>query len=298
MPASFESYIDAFMRYLRLERNASEHTLRNYRSDLNQFLEFLNSQEMPGAVRVKKVDRLTLRRYMAYLQQIGNGKRSLARKISALRSFFRFLRREGVLESNPARQVWTPRQDKKLPSFLGSDEIRALLAAPDCTTFLGLRDRAILETLYSTGIRVGALVGINQGDVDLIGDIVKVREKGKKERLCPLGSYAVQALREYMKKLPLKGATATLFINRSKGRLTSKSVRELLNKYIKQASIKKKITPHAIRHSFATHLLDAGADLRAVQELLGHENLATTQIYTHLSREHLKKVYDRTHPRA
>ncbi len=298
MPAKFESYIDAFMRYLRLERNASEHTLRNYRSDLNQFLKFLNSQEMPGAVRVKKIDRLTLRRYMAFLQQIGNGKRSLARKISTLRSFFRFLRREGVLESNPARQVWTPRQDKKLPSFLGADEIKALLDAPDCTTFLGLRDRAILETLYSTGIRVGALVGINQGDVDLIGDIVKVREKGKKERLCPLGSYAVQALREYMKKLPMKGAAATLFINRSKGRLTAKSVRALMNKYIKQTAIKKHITPHAIRHSFATHLLDAGADLRAVQELLGHENLSSTQIYTHLSREHLKKVYDRTHPRA
>jgi len=253
---------------------------------------------MPGAVRVKKIDRLTLRRYMAYLKQIGNGKRSLARKISTLRSFFRFLRREGVLENNPARQVWTPRQDKKLPSFLAADEIKALLDAPDTSTFLGLRDRAILETLYSTGIRVGALVGINRGDVDLIGDIVKVREKGKKERLCPLGSYAVQALREYMKKLPLKGATSTLFINRSKERLTAESVRKLLNKYIKQASIPKKITPHAIRHSFATHLLDAGADLRAVQELLGHENLSSTQIYTHLSREHLKKVYDRTHPRA
>jgi len=298
MPASFESYIDAFMRYLRLERNASEHTLRNYRSDLNQLQKFLNTQEMPGAVRVKKVDRLTLRRYMAYLQQIGNGKRSLARKLSTLRSFFRFLRREGVLESNPARQVWTPRQDKKLPSFLAPEEIKALLSAPNCSTFMGLRDRAILETLYSTGIRVGALVDINQRDVDLIGEIVKVREKGKKERLSPLGSFAIRALREYMEKLPLKEMSAPLFINRGKERLTAESVRKLLTKYIKQASIMKKITPHAIRHSFATHLLDAGADLRAVQELLGHENLSTTQIYTHLSREHLKKVYDRTHPRA
>ena len=298
MPASFESYIDAFMRYLRLERNASEHTLRNYRSDLCQFHKFLNSQEMPGAVRVKKVDRLTLRRYMAYLQQIGNGKRSLARKISALRSFFRFLRREGVLESNPARQVWTPRQDKKLPSFLAADEIKVLLDAPDCSTFLGLRDRAILETLYSTGMRVGALVSMNRRDIDLIGDMVKVREKGKQERLCPLGSFAVRALREYLDRSPDKADGGPVFINRSRERLSAESVGKLLSKYIKQAAIHKKITPHAIRHSFATHLLNAGADLRAVQELLGHASLSTTQIYTHVSKERLKNVYDRTHPRA
>ena len=298
MPAKFESYIDAFMRYLRLERNASPHTLRNYGSDLRQFQRFLESQETAGAIRIKKIDRLTLRGYMAFMQQAGIGKRSLSRKISTLRSFFRFLRREGVLETNPARQVWLPRQDKKLPSFLAREEIKDLLDAPDRTTLLGLRDRAILETLYSTGMRVGALVSMNRGDIDLIGDLVKVREKGKKERLCPLGSFAVRALREYLKHSPEKADGGPVFINRSMERLSAESVGKLLNKYIKKAAIHKKITPHAIRHSFATHLLDAGADLRAVQELLGHASLSTTQIYTHVSKERLKKVYDRTHPRA
>ncbi len=298
MPADFESYIDAFIRYLRLERNASPHTLRNYRSDLAQFHRFLKSQDIAGLVRVKRIDRLALRAYIAFLQQEGVGKRSLSRKISTLRSFFRFLRREGVVESNPARQVWLPRQDKKLPLFLAQDEIRTLLEAPDRSTFLGLRDRAILETLYSTGIRVGALVSMNRGNLDLIGEMIKVREKGKKERLCPLGSYAVRALRKYLDARPRQPASAPLFINRSRERLSAESVGKMLKKYIKQAAINKKITPHAIRHSFATHLLDAGADLRSVQELLGHESLSTTQIYTHVSKERLKKVYDRTHPRA
>ncbi|MDP8214678.1 MAG: tyrosine recombinase XerC [Candidatus Euphemobacter frigidus] len=298
MPTNFESYIDAFMRYLRLERNASPHTLRNYRSDLRQFQGFLESQETAGTIGIKKIDRLTLRGYMAFLQQTGIGKRSLSRKISTLRSFFRFLRREGVLEINPARQVWLPRQDKKLPTFLIQEEIKSLLDAPDRNTLLGLRDRAILETLYSTGMRVGALVSMNRRDIDLIGEVVKVREKGKKERLCLLGSYALRALRDYLKHSPEKADRDPVFINRSLGRLSAESVAKLLNKYIKQAAIHKKITPHAIRHSFATHLLNAGADLRAVQELLGHASLSTTQIYTHVSKERLKKVYNRTHPRA
>ncbi|MFH1037938.1 MAG: site-specific tyrosine recombinase/integron integrase [PVC group bacterium] len=298
MVATFESYIDAFVRYLRLEKNASPHTLRNYRSDLAQFQRFLSSQDVSGAIRVTGIDRLTLRGYMAFLQQQGVGKRSLSRKISALRSFFRFLRREGVMESNPASQVWLPRQDKKLPSFLDLDEIRALLEMPDRSTLLGLRDCAILETLYSTGIRVGALVSMNRGNVDLIGDLVKVREKGKKERLCPLGPYAVRALRKYLETSPGEAASVPLFVNRSRERLSAEAVGKMLKKYITKAAITKKITPHAIRHSFATHLLDAGADLRSVQELLGHESLSTTQIYTHVSKERLKKEYDRTHPRA
>ncbi len=298
MADKFEQYIDAFVRYLRLERDASPHTLRNYRSDLEQFYRFLVSLDTVSPIRLKKIDRLAIRGYMAALQERGVGKRSLSRKISALRSFFRFLRREGVTDQNPAGQVWLPRQEKRLPSFLDLEEVRGLLAAPDPSTLLGIRDRAILETLYSTGVRVGALVGMNRGDIDLLGDLARVKEKGKKERLCPLGSYAIRALQEYLKAFPRGGPDAPLFINRSRTRLTAVSIRKLLAKYIKQAAIEKKITPHALRHSFATHLLDAGADLRSVQELLGHESLSTTQIYTHVSRERLKKVYDRSHPRA
>ena len=298
MVEKFENYVDAFIRYLRLERDASPHTIRNYRSDLVQFQKFLESAPSAAPSRLKKIDRITIRGYMAALQERGIGKRSLSRKISALRSFFRFLRREGVLDDNPARQVWLPRQEKRLPSFLEPGEIRSLLEAPDPSTLLGLRDRAILETLYSTGIRVGALVGMNRGDVDLLGDLARVREKGKKERLCPLGGYAVRALSDYLKAFPETGASDPLFVNRSRRRLTAASVRKLLAKYIRRAAIGKKVTPHALRHSFATHLLNAGADLRSVQELLGHESLSTTQIYTHVSRERLKKVYDRTHPRA
>ena len=298
MVEKFEQYIDAYIRYLRLERNASPHTLRNYRSDLVQFLGFLHDPASGSPARLKGIDRLVIRGYMAALQERGVGKRSLSRKISALRSFFRFLRREGLLDDNPARQVWLPRVEKRLPSFLTREEVESLLAAPSSSTLLGLRDRAILETLYSTGIRVGALVAMNRGDVDLIGDLVRVREKGKKERLCPLGSWAVRALRDYLKAFPEGGSGDPFFVNRSGRRLGAASVRKLLDKYIKQAAIGKKITPHALRHSFATHLLNAGADLRAVQELLGHESLSTTQIYTHVSQERLKKVYDRTHPRA
>ncbi len=302
MEQQFKTYVEAFMRYLRLEQDASAHTIRNYGIDLKQFEDFLESQEVNGSIRLKAIDRLTLRSFMAHLQKGGISKTSLSRKVSTLRSFFRFLRREEVLETNPARGVSLPRKDKKLPAFLDQKEIRALLSAPDTKTFIGLRDRAILETLYSTGMRVGALVGINVGNLDLIGEVVKVREKGKKERICPLGSHAVKALLAYLKKfpkvLPSTPGGQPVFINRSLKRLSAESVGIIVHKYIKETAIAKEITPHAIRHSFATHLLDAGADLRAVQELLGHSSLSTTQIYTHVSKERLKQVYDRTHPRA
>ena len=301
MATRFEKYVDAFMRYLRLERNASPHTLKSYGLDLKQFKAFLSSRSPSGPIKLKAVDHLTVRNFMAHLQNRGLGKSSLSRKISAVRSFFRFLRREGAVESNPARAVFLPRKEKKLPSFLDQDEMKALIAAPDPETFLGLRDRALLELLYSTGMRLSALVELNCDALDLIGEVVKVREKGKKERILPLGSYAVRAIRNYLRKYPrnlVRGSSRPLFINNSGGRLTGRRIRDLLNKYIKKAAIKKHVSPHAIRHSFATHLLDAGADLRAVQELLGHASLSTTQVYTHVSRERLKKVYDRTHPRA
>lgn len=301
MAQKFGKYVDAFMRYLRLERNASEHTLKSYGLDLRQFEDFLSSRLISGSIKLRAVDHLAIRSFMAHLQKRGLSKSSLSRKISSVRSFFKFLRREGVMESNPARAVFLPRKDKKLPSFLDQGEMKALITAPDPETFLGLRDRAVLETLYSTGMRLGALVALNSNDLDLIGEVVKVREKGKKERILPLGSYAIRALQEYLRNYPrdqTTGAPRPLFINNSGGRLSGRRVRYFLNKYIKKAAINKHISPHAIRHSFATHLLDAGADLRAVQELLGHASLSTTQIYTHVSRERLKKVYDRTHPRA
>ena len=300
MTQQYSNYIDAFMRYLRLERNASPHTLDAYARDLRQLGEFLKEQSASGVIELRGVDRLAVRGFMAHLQQLGIGKSSLSRKISTLRSFFKFLRREGVLDNNPARLVSLPRKDNKLPSFLMKEEMELLLSAPNLSTLLGLRDRAILEVLYTTGIRVGGLVGLNREDLDLLGDTVRVREKGKKERLCPLGSYAVRALRNYLRRYPGRGTQtpAPLFLNRSGGRLTARSVETLVDKYIRKSALKKKISPHSIRHSFATHLLDAGADLRAVQELLGHASLSTTQIYTHVSRERLKKVYDRAHPRA
>lgn len=301
MSQQFQTYVGAFVRYLKMEKNASPHTVRAYQSDLSQFHRFLRESETGGSVRLKSISRIQVRSFMAYLRKREVGKRTLSRKISTLRSFFQFLRREGVLEVNPARQVYLPRQEKKLPVFLRRDEIKALLEAPAPDTFRGMRDRAILETLYSTGIRVGALTAMNREDVDLIGETVRVREKGKKERICPIGSYCVRALRRYFKSLPQilgAGRSAPVFVNKSMSRISTDSVRKLLAKYIKKTAIEKEITPHAIRHSFATHLLDAGADLRAVQELLGHANLGTTQIYTHVSQKRLKKIYDRTHPRA
>jgi len=294
------SYVDAFLRYLRVERNASDHTLRNYRIDLKQFEDFLKGAGSIGAVRVKSVDRLAVRAFLAQMQKGGSGKSTLSRKVSSIRSFFRYLQREEVIDANPVRLVSLPRQEKKLPSFLDQREMEALLAAPDTRALLGLRDRAILETLYSTGMRVGALTGLNLEDLDLIGEVAHVREKGKKERLCPLGKYAVTALHKYLTAAAAFGAgrSRPVFVNRDGGRLTAQAVRDLLDKHIKTAAIGKKVSPHALRHSFATHLLDAGADLRAVQELLGHASLSTTQIYTHVSRERLRKVYDQTHPRA
>lgn len=296
----FDACRDAFMRYLRLEKNSSEHTLSAYSTDLGQFQDFLE-KERGGAVRLRKVTHVTIRAFMARLQGEGVGKSSLARKVSALRSFFRFLQREGAVEANPARLVSLPRRGRKLPVFLDRAEIEALLAAPDPDTFAGRRDRAVLEVLYSTGMRVAALIGINLGDLDLLGEVVKVREKRKKERLCPLGRPALAALQAYLELHPFRGpgaAARALFLNRSGKRLSVRWVQLMLDRSVLKAGIAKKVSPHSLRHSFATHLLDAGADLRSVQELLGHASLTTTQVYTHVSPGRLKKVYEAAHPRA
>jgi integrase/recombinase XerC len=304
-----KALIGKFLEHLRVETNASVHTLRSYATDLEQFRSFLLSKdfsidEKSGDVSVEKVDHLAIRAYLSHLYR-SHKKSSLARKLAAQRSFFRYLVEEGFLAQNPAEIVATPKQEKPLPTFLPVDEVFSLLETPDRSTTWGARDRAILETLYSCGIRVSELTGLSEGDVDFSLGILKVYGKGRKERIVPIGEKALVAIREYLPQrdrilgsLGHKGRGSPLFINPRGGRLTSRSVARILHKYILKCGLLRKVSPHALRHSFATHLLDAGADLRAIQELLGHVSLSTTQRYTHVSVDKLMEVYDRAHPRA
>ena len=226
-------------------------------------------------------------------------RRTIARKLSCLRSFFRFLCREGRLSHNPAAAIPTPRLEKRLPSFLDEPQVTRLLAVPPTTKWQGLRDRALLETLYSTGIRVSELVGLHLEDVDEISGTVMVRGKGKKERLCPIGKTALKAIHAYVERRPKKlRAPYAVFVSQKGTRLTVRQVDRLLVRYVRMAELPSSISPHSLRHSFATHLLDRGADLRSVQELLGHASLSTTQLYTHITPQRLKKIYDQAHPRA
>ena len=283
-------FIDKFSNYLEVEKNYSEHTLRNYRSDLEGLASFLGDKEL------KAITHLDLRRYLAELKTRGNAKRTVVRKLGAIRSFFRFLSREKYIHNNPADSVFTPKMDKKLPEFLDAESTIKLVTSPAGNTSSSLRDRAMLEVLYSTGMRVSELVGMNTDDVDIISGAVKVRGKGKRERMALLGKEAQKALRNYLDKR--KGEEKAVFLNKRGRRLTDRSVRRILDKYVKQCSIEQNISPHSIRHSFATHLLNNGADLRSVQELLGHKNLSTTQIYTHLGSQRIKEIYSKAHPRA
>ena len=304
-----KALIGKFLEHLRVETNASVHTLRSYATDLEQFRSFLLSKdfsidEKSGDVSVEKVDHLAIRAYLSHLYR-SHKKSSLARKLAAQRSFFRYLVEEGFLAQNPAEIVATPKQEKPLPTFLPVDEVFSLLETPDRSTTWGARDRAILETLYSCGIRVSELTGLSEGDVDFSLGILKVYGKGRKERIVPIGEKALVAIRESLPQrdrilgsLGHKGRGSPLFINPRGGRLTSRSVARILHKYILKCGLLRKVSPHALRHSFATHLLDAGADLRAIQELLGHVSLSTTQRYTHVSVDKLMEVYDRAHPRA
>ena len=301
--------IERFLEYLRVERNASAHTLRSYSADLEQFRNFLLSSELHvdkknGDVAVEKIDHLAIRAYLSHLYR-GYKKSSLARKLAAQRSFFKYLVEEGRLVQSPAEIVATPKQEKPLPNFLPVDEVFSLMETPDQSTIWGARDRAILETLYSCGIRVSELVGLTDGDIDFTLGILKVFGKGRKERIVPIGEKALAALREYLPQRDRiiagstsSGSKAPIFINHRGGRLTSRSVARILQKHILKCGLVRKVSPHALRHSFATHLLDAGADLRAIQEMLGHVSLSTTQRYTHVSMDKLMEVYDRAHPRA
>jgi len=288
-----DRYIGKFLTYLEIERNVSGHTLLNYRIDLKQMRDFLSGKDM------QRIDRLDIRKYLAHLKGKNLQKRSVARKLSTLRSFFKFLIRDGYLKSNPLAGISSPKREKRLPIFLDVDKVARLLETPDPKHFLGLRDRAILETLYSTGMRVSELAGLSLNRVDFIAGTVKVYGKGKKERLLPIGDRALRVIRDYLdKQTTPKKDTRALFLGRNNNRLTDEGVRKLVSKYIQKASLKEKISPHTLRHSFATHLLDKGADLRSVQELLGHASLSTTQIYTHITTERLKSVYNKAHPRA
>ncbi|MEA3305424.1 MAG: tyrosine recombinase XerC [Candidatus Omnitrophota bacterium] len=287
-------YIDKFINYLKIEKNASEHTLLNYSLDLRDFSEFLEGRQ------VKSVDYLFLRKYLARIRGRNYSKRTVARKLAAIRSFFKFLYAEGYLGKNPASSLSTPKLDRKLPVFLDMDEAVKLIEAPDKKSLAELRDRAILEALYSTGIRVSELAGLNLDRIDFIGGVIKVFGKGRKERLVPIGDKALRVIRDYLEKRGVKKFTdkKAAFLNKNRGRLTDRSVRRIVGKYVKRVSMRDGISPHTLRHSFATHLLNRGADLRSVQELLGHMNLSTTQIYTHVTTKRLKEVYDKAHPRA
>ncbi|MBN1872485.1 MAG: tyrosine recombinase XerC [Candidatus Omnitrophica bacterium] len=289
-----DRYIDKFINYLKIEKNASEHTIINYSTDLREFGAFLEDRPVEG---VKYLD---LRRYLARMREKNFSKRTVARKLASLRSFFRFLYREGYIKANPASSVATPKLDKKLPVFLDSDEVVRLIEAPDKKDTFGLRDRAILETLYSTGMRVSELSTLREENIDFISGTVKVFGKGKKERLTPIGDKALRAIRDYLGQRSVAKIMdkKAVFLNKNGTRLTDRSVRRVVAKYIKRVSLKEGISPHTLRHSFATHLLNRGADLRSVQELLGHMNLSTTQIYTHITTKRLKEVYEKSHPRA
>jgi len=297
-----------FLRYLWVEKNASQNTLRSYEGDLLQFLSYLTLRgDLPSAsIDWKDINPLLIRSFLCELISKGNMKSSVARKLASLRTFFKYLLRQGKIVFNPAQRVASPKLPRKLSSFLSADEATALLESADTPTPQGLRDRSILEVFYGGGIRLSELVGLDLCDLDMEAGLIRVLGKGGKERVVPIGSYAVSALRDYLARRdeffpPAKkgerGETA-VFLNRWGSRLSGRSVSQIVLKYLRKSGVSHHITPHSLRHSFATHLLDGGADLRAIQELLGHARLSTTQRYTHLSMDKIMEVYDKAHPKA
>jgi tyrosine recombinase XerC len=314
-PAARDEWVQRFRNFLVAEKNASSLTLRNYLHALREF-HLWHTGDAAKPCDWAALEPLVFRRYLMQLTEKKLGRATIFLRMSALRSFYRFLHRHELVKSNPLADVTLPKRERPLPRYLTVEQVAQLLKAPlvapekkSATARerararqIALRDAAILEMLYSTGVRVHELAQLNIADVDFIGEIARVRGKGKKERLVPVGSPAIKAMRQYLEargESPTSGKHTPLFINAVGGeRLTARSVQMLLKKYLLAAGLPADITPHKLRHSFATHLLDAGADLRSVQELLGHAKLATTQIYTHVTAERLKKVYDAAHPRA
>ncbi len=331
---SSEALVEQFLSYLRAERHFSAHTARCYAADLEQFCEYLDAPDAFGARprataqngagahgatggarpispestaetnrRLLGVGADSVRQFIAVLTEKNYCKSTVARKLATLRSFYKFLVRRSYLANNPVISIRTPKQEKRLPKYLELEQIERLFSNCDVSTLLGARDRAILETLYSTGIRVSELIALNVEDIDLSANILRVRGKGKKERVIPIGPGAVQAILHY---LDLRRADASmtapdvraLFINKHGQRLSTRSVRRKLDKYLLQAGLDLSVSPHTLRHSFATHMLQRGADLRSLQELLGHQSVSTTQIYTHLTERKVRQEYDKAHPRA
>ncbi len=285
-------YVDRFLRYLSTERGASEHTIRAYRKDLDAFMEHVQSDP-------EKIELADVRGFIAGQINKGLKKSTAGRRLATIRSFFRFLRREGYIKANPAMLVSTPKMPKLLPKFLTVDDVFSLMEQPEGIGFYPARDKAILELLYSSGLRVSELSGLNSDDVNMREGLVKVKGKGKKERILPIGTKAMEALRAYLiERVLLKKKDEALFLNRNGTRLTDRGARRIVVKYARAILLGSRIGPHTLRHSFASHLLQGGADLRVIQELLGHSSLSTTQRYTHLDITHLMDVYDKAHPLA
>jgi integrase/recombinase XerC len=297
-----QTAIDRFLRYLTVERNASALTVKSYREDLATVAEYFE-QAWGRPAETGELTPVDLRGFVAAMHDAGYAKSSVARRLACLRSFFRFAQREGLVANNPAKPLRNPRPDRKLPHFLTTDEVGRLLETPAASDRMGQRDRAILETMYSAGLRVSETVGVNDDDLDWAAGVVRVRGKGRRERLAPIGSFAIRALRRWLAERKLspresKSKSPPVFTNKFGNRLTTRSVARMLDKQILKAGLDTRTSPHTLRHSFATHLLDRGADIRTVQELLGHKSLVTTQIYTHISTTGLREIYERAHPRA
>jgi integrase/recombinase XerC len=297
-----QKHIELFKNYLIGEKNASEHTVSNYLRDLNQFSDFLKETGHAcenAVVDLEKVDRLALRSFMGYLFKKSYSGASMGRKLAALSSFFKFLCREGYLKTNIAKTIPIPKKPSKLPSYLPVDDMFRLLSMPRKDTFIGVRDQAILELFYSTGMRISELVELPLDSLHLENRMVRVLGKGKKERLLPLGKKSVSALQKYfVYRDQLTKETANVFLNYRGKSITVRGVRKIVAKYVDHNDFPASISPHSLRHSFATHMLEAGADLRSIQEMLGHASLSTTQKYTHITMDHLMQSYDKAHPRA
>ena len=316
--SNLRAWIEKYLAYLEFQRNASPHTIRNYRSDLEQFYEHLTltpEGEARPEPDLEQIDNLTIREFLGVLYKRQQRKTSVARRLAALRSFLNFLSAQGAIRTNPAKIVASPRQEKRLPEYLMTDAVVSLVEAPETSTSLGKRDRAILELLYATGLRVSELVGMDVGDIDLGEGLVRVLGKGRKERLVPFGDKARDAVEDYLrvrsellKRKPTPSPAGrnrssqtdadAVFLNARGGRLTTRSVGNIVDRYVAGLAQRMKVHPHTLRHTFATHMLNAGADLRSIQELLGHESLSTTQKYTHVSTEQLVRIYQACHPRA
>jgi integrase/recombinase XerC len=304
-----EKLIKSFIEALAAEKGYSENTCRGYRTDLKEFLNFVAESTIPQgrkpdssvSIAIDRVDSISIRSYLGFLHK-RNKKATIARKLSAVRSFFRFLVKRGLIEDNPADSILTPKQERTIPAYLPVDEMFRLLDSIQTDNILDYRNRAIFETLYSCGIRVSELVGMNIDDVNFSGALIRVLGKGNKERIIPIGQKALTAIKTYRHQLHKEcnlsaDRNAPLFLNKNNGRLTARSVARILDKLIRACGLIRPVSPHTMRHTFATHMLDAGADLRVVQELLGHKSLSTTQKYTHVSLDRLMETYDKAHPR-